>query len=193
MRSDKEPPRGLFHCRMLAGSPELKVRADQSFDCSCLTPSGGLVSSPYLPSLASRSNTREPPDLLSRFRAKLTMFPPLATRFSLSLFIPLFFLVSVFTSQPHFSPCSLGFFLPPPVLCSLAFLCSTPPLSHRLSLIHSHLTSSLFGSDLFFFSQFPFLSLSLSLFIPPYLDHINRASRGNDNGLLPLTLLQTHY
>lgn len=173
---------------MLAGSPELKVRADQSFDCSCLTPSGGSVSSPYPPSLASRSNTRVPPDLLSRFTSKLAIFPPLATRFSLSLF-----LVSVFTSQPHFSPCSLGFFLPPPVLRSLASLCSTPPLSRRLSLIHSHLSSSLFGSDLFFFSQFPLLSLSLSLFIPPYLDHINRASRGDHNGLLPLTLLQTHY
>lgn len=63
----------------------------------------------------------------------------------------------------------------------------TPTLTHPLS------TSSLFGSDLFFFSQFPLLSSSLALFIPPYLNHINRASRGDHNGLLPLTLLQTHY
>lgn len=44
MQSDKEQLRGLFHCRMLAGYPELKVRADQSFDCSCLSPSGGSLS-----------------------------------------------------------------------------------------------------------------------------------------------------
>lgn len=43
-QSDKEQLRGLFHCRMLAGYPELKVWADQSFDCSCLSPSGGSLS-----------------------------------------------------------------------------------------------------------------------------------------------------
>lgn len=47
------------------------------------------VSSSYPPSLASRSNTRVPPDSLSRLRANLAVSPPLATR--LPLFLPLFF------------------------------------------------------------------------------------------------------
>lgn len=60
-------------------------------------------------------------------------------------------LVSVFTSQPHFSPCSLGFFLPP--LCFTVWHLFTPHLpstasSHSSTLISLPLSSV----QIFYFS-----------------------------------------
>lgn len=145
---------------MLAGSPELKVQADQSFDCSCLTPSGGSVSSPYPPSLASRSNTQVPPDLLSRFRAKLAIFPPLVTRFSLSFSSSLFSGICLYFPAPFFTLQS-GIF-PSPSHASqsgislLHISTQPPPLTHPLS---SHFLSLRFRSIFLF-------TISLALFIP---------------------------
>lgn len=134
------------------------MRADQSFDCSCLTPSGGSVSSPYLPSLASRSNTRVPPDLLSCFRAKLTIFPPLATGFSLSLFLPLFSGISLLPS-PIFHLAVWDFSFPSRAWQSGISLLhtspQTPTLTHTLS---SHFLSLRFRSIFLF-------TISLALLI----------------------------
>lgn len=158
-RSDKEPLTGLFHFKILARYPELKVRVDQSFDCSGLSPSAGSLS-PLLilpPSLASRSNTPVPPNSLSR---QTRRFPSsrlsLPSSFpSLSLVFCLYFPGSFLTFQPGIV------FLPSPVLCCLLSFPSTPPLSRLLWLILSHLVSSLCSSDLlFFFSLFHLLSLS---------------------------------
>lgn len=146
------------------------------------------VSPPYPPSVASRSNTPVLPDSLSCLRAKLAISPPLPTRPSLPSSF-LWYLSLLPSLVFHLS--AWDFFLSSPALCSLASSHSTPPLSCLLSLSRPHLASSLFSLDLlFFFSQFHLLSLYPT---PHTWVPINRASRGYHNGLLPLTLLQTHY
>lgn len=126
------------------------------------------ASPPYPPSLASRSNTPVPPDSLSRLRAKLAASPP-SRHQPLSLSHPLFPLspIFVFTSHPHFSLVSLGFFPLPSSRSSVRHLFPPPLPSAASSLIRSHIASSLLSPDLlFFFSQFRMLSLSLP---PPCL------------------------
>lgn len=162
-RSDKEPLTGLFHFKILARYPELKVRVDQSFDCSGLSPSAGSLS-PLLilpPSLASRSNTPVPPNSLSR---QTRRFP--SSRLSLpSSFPSLSLWCFVFTSQAHFSPFSLG-------LCSFplpcfAVCCLFPPhLPSAASSRSSSLISFLLSAVQIFCFSFHYFTCSL---YPPLL------------------------
>lgn len=97
---------------MLAGYPELKVQTDQSFDCSCLSPSGAhcLTSSSSLSSISLQHPGAS--RLIISPQSQTHHFPPtphLATRLSLSLFLSfagicLYFPASFFTLQPGIFP-----------------------------------------------------------------------------------------
>lgn len=152
--------------KILARCPELKVRVDQSFDCSCLSPSGGCLSHLLPPSLASRSNT---PHLIIFPQSQARRFPLLSPPGS--HFLPLFPLSGILSLLP-----SLIFHLPAwdfSSLCvallsgifSLQTSPQPPPLAHSLSP-----RFPLSVVQIFYFSFHHFTcSLHPSLCLPPPL------------------------